>query len=1613
MKSKNEVLQEYEKKIVDLSRRNRLLNYPKNARLINFEITLEDFQQKFGVLDEFIIEFPHKELLQEEEKQESLLEEEVIEKNKYVPLTTPKGEKLLSTLSKLRLDAKRKFEEHGLHTLFMTFGRIRWKEPQVSKGSSQAVKGFDYNAPILLVPIQIQEKRNPKQTIITAYLEGSDITINKVVSLLLEKEYNSRPLILNEELLPKLPSLIEDINLQLKTVFEELKLIFEITPEIEIGQYTFYGQQIYEDINKHEEEFLENTFLDSLCTHTPIQQENLDVSTDNLDDFLKPETDFNVLDADTSQLAVIQKVLAGNHLNVQGPPGTGKSQTIVNLAANLLARGKTVLIVCEKQVALEVVFNRLKDKGLDKLCLPLFKYNSDKKTFAKSVIDDRDYISRMVFNVLNLDTPLIDREQHINQLRNYALALGKLVEPLDKTVYWVHGELARNQALTSLASVPWNGNDPLLIKYEDYKKIISLFESITPVYNITLNADHNHWHVVKHEHFSQDFVSRINNILKKIDTLLIEYQNLSLKFFILESVHDLKNYISVSNDVESLKEENLELEENYELYEAHSLLNEGRILAEEYFKISEVSTKKYKIPNSWDSNLLIEFENNIQKEASLSELFEASQKWTDIQEYSRKVKSKLSSIKKADFFEITPIEELLRYKNILEVDPVIIKMKDWKNLTGLQSAVNKLSNLNTIIIRLNEAKDIFDKWGIIHTALDKKKTLDIASNFIKKYNKFWRGLYSQYKEDCNSLKDWCNAKTPQKYYDYLEISNAIDNWFLLTQKFEVLKINFSREHIKKEEVIDNSIIPLLYNNSKKVLDNLIEQKQDAVPNKIVVVVEENENHLYISEVISYFEKIKFVTDSIRKYFQQEELLSSLSFNKIEKIYSNVASIFKALTKIYQNIINTLDESQYPQTVNNLIIDARAIAPLALNLDKIRKLNLEKIYTQGDVISFVINQNESYINLLNNVAKIKNALSIIKTDKKEKITIGDAKDALIEYKKLFPQWQSWIQQYENLLIELRELLSNEEGLAGSEKLTFKDFSKILHAMYEDQEGLGKWMLYRKYERQISDMGYGFFLEESKGKVIENPTALFSLSLWYAWLDKYYKNTPELKNFAVRDHTILINKFRKLEEEIMKINSTRILQKASKEIKEAAWNQAVFDKELVHQSQLKRGHKPIRKLVNSIGRHLIKYKQCWMMSPLTLSSYIPLGTLTFDVVIFDESSQMRVEHALGSIARAKQVVIFGDENQLPPTSFFEVNNEEDEENEEDSNNYESILHATKEILPGAEEILSYHYRSKYEDLITFSNHYIYDDRLITFPNPKQNSAAVEFVYVKNGVFASGETRRNEIEAKKVAELCKEYALTQPNKSLGVIAFSKAQETAIRDELGILLKKYPQLQPVLDEEGEKLEKFFIKNLESVQGDERDIIILSIGYGKDKNGNMFQRFGPIVNSTGFRRLNVAVTRAKEKIICVSSIKATDIVSENKSKGVQLLQKYLDYAEHGRSTITASKLAQNSINVAADSMFEEEVEKELQKAGLVIERQVGASGYKIDLAILDQKKKEYVLGIECDGAQYHSSYSARVNDRIRQENLKRLGWNIYRIWSQHWISNKEQIIDDILNSIS
>jgi superfamily I DNA and/or RNA helicase/very-short-patch-repair endonuclease len=403
------------------------------------------------------------------------------------------------------------------------------------------------------------------------------------------------------------------------------------------------------------------------------------------------------------------------------------------------------------------------------------------------------------------------------------------------------------------------------------------------------------------------------------------------------------------------------------------------------------------------------------------------------------------------------------------------------------------------------------------------------------------------------------------------------------------------------------------------------------------------------------------------------------------------------------------------------------------------------------------------------------------------------------------------------------------------------------------------------------------------------------------------------------------------------------------------------------------------------------------------------MAFDLIVMDEASQLRPEDALGAVVRGTQLVVVGDPKQLPPTSFFQrtLDDEADESDEKSAvAEGESIL----DIALGRYQPvrrLRWHYRSQHHSLIAFSNSEFYDDNLVVFPSAYHDHPELGVKYVDaKGIY---ENRRNALEAERVVEAILEHIMLHPSESLGVVTMNFEQRELIEELLDMKLKQDSFSSGWIDKKETTPEPFFIKNLENVQGDERDVIFISVTYGPDVQGNHFQRFSGVNTTSGQRRLNVLITRAKKRTVLFSSLDPDMIRAEaNTPWGVRALKGYLNFAKNGIS-------ARPEISPGAESSNEHEaaVGAVLKAEGYEVVPQVGVSGYFIDLAVRHPKKPgAFLLGVEFDGKSYHSGRSARDRDRLREMTLVNQGWKIHRIWSTDWFKNRNAEIARLLQRV-
>lgn len=470
-----------------------------------------------------------------------------------------------------------------------------------------------------------------------------------------------------------------------------------------------------------------------------------------------------------------------------------------------------------------------------------------------------------------------------------------------------------------------------------------------------------------------------------------------------------------------------------------------------------------------------------------------------------------------------------------------------------------------------------------------------------------------------------------------------------------------------------------------------------------------------------------------------------------------------------------------------------------------------------------------------------------------------------------------------------------------------------------------------------------------------------------------------------------------------------------------------KEFKRQANKKRGYLSIRKYMEQFGELVLELYPCFLVSPETVSEIFPLQEGLFDVIIFDEASQMFIENSLPAIYRGKQVIIVGDNKQLRPNRIFS-NRYIDEDGEDDSiaaMEEESLLDLAKINYNTVR--LTYHYRSKYKELINFSNYAFYGGTLKISPNTRINSdegLPIERVLVSGKWIG----RQNIEEAQNVVKILGElFRQRKNNETIGIITFNINQKQCIEDEINTVIGKDIEFKNYYTHEIEREEKnedksLFIKNIENVQGDERDIIIFSIGYAPNEKGEILTNFGSLSFEGGENRLNVAITRAKKKIYVVTSIEPERLEVENtKNNGAKLFKKYLQYVRAVSNcdnrevieileslVIRSSKIQPNTI----EDKFKKELSNLLIHRGYIVHENIGDFGYEMDIAIYDKDKAAYILGIDCDGKLYDTSCSARERDIHRQRYLESKGWKIVRVWSKQWYTDKESVIKKIEKAI-
>jgi very-short-patch-repair endonuclease/DNA polymerase III delta prime subunit len=610
------------------------------------------------------------------------------------------------------------------------------------------------------------------------------------------------------------------------------------------------------------------------------------------------------------------------------------------------------------------------------------------------------------------------------------------------------------------------------------------------------------------------------------------------------------------------------------------------------------------------------------------------------------------------------------------------------------------------------------------------------------------------------------------------------------------------------------------------------------------------------------------------------------------------------------------------------------------------------------------------------------------------------------------------EFQGALSHLTDALAAFEAKAGGpvrELLAKADYTLdrirgMAESIVQERAGLNHWCAWQRRRNEALDLDLGPLVEaiESGAVPLDEIPETFEAAYAAWWSERVVDEDEVLRTFSSAEHSDTIENFRQIDDAFLITTARYIAAKLSAGLpsqndvpQSSQWG--VIKREITRRAR----HKPVRQLMQEAPDAIMRLAPCLMMSPLSVAQYLSPKQSLFDVVIFDEASQITVWDAVGSIARGKQVIVAGDPKQMPPTNFF-TRSEDDVDGDID---YEGDLESILDELRSAnipELTLNLHYRSRRESLIAFSNNRYYDNKLVTFPAPERAERGVRLVRPR-GFYDRGKSRTNEEEARAiVAEVVRRLTSTNPevrNQTIGVVSFNSEQQSLIQDLLDCERSRNPDIEWAFAED--RTEPVFVKNLETVQGDERDVILFSVTYGPDRAGHVSMNFGPLNREGGERRLNVAMTRGRSEMVVFSTLHPDQIdLSRSGARAVADLKQFLEYAEKGPSVLGAA--VQGSLR-DFESPFEAAVASGLREKGWTVHPQIGVSAFRVDLGVVHPNRPGvYLAGVECDGAMYHSSAYARERDKIRQAVLEGLGWTLFRVWSTDWWINKGQALENL-----
>ena len=1516
-------------------------------------------------------------------------------------------------------------DEGGINTLFLTLGMIRWR----------TADGKEYKAPLLLVPMRLFRKSVKEG--FTLERSDEDTLLNVTLLELLRVDFEKTIRGIDPGDLPTdesgidVPRIFQIFRQELRD-FPDWELLDN---EVWLGNFSFQKSVMWDDLDKHADDLLANPVVNHLVNHPAesFTDDIEEVRSEQIDPDFPYTQIMTPLSADSSQLAAILSAERGKSFVLHGPPGSGKSQTIANIIAHCLYKGKSVLFVAEKRAALEVVHQRLSKLGLKPFCLELHSNKAGKRQVLDQFEEALNFHAGTGEEEWRRTAARLEGEK--KSLNEYVRLLHK-VHPNGLTVY---------DALTFL--IAHRGGKWEKCRYEGEALTLGREAAgrlVTDIPDSLRSAcrriPESAWADFKPVRARDAGYTAMREIAAMAEPLRQTAGQLSA------CLRRMQDFFKFPGRAESLAE----------------IETAAAAAAQLARPVTPIPGGFYS--PAWESD-----------RAVLDSLLDLSARRNGL----------LAALRRLGLARLRAGEVPSLTKRVKETDSPFT-LSSRVSAAGGGEDEDPIARLCAEVGRAGGHLAAACRY--VARALGVELPDEISESVVGSIARMINELRGPYAADLRIDADWPlfaekarPAAGVAKEHAFLTRQLTRFNSKLITEE-EADRLS---EQYQKTEHALMLVYPFVKRRLVRRVRRLQNDWRDPVPSYDSFPDLFNSMSAYASaaakvdgagplirkhapkawrggevdgELLNeYLETGDNVTRYARRAFGAgcETALKNLP-DRVGELRDETTELGRAATAIFQTIVRMYDKPlrELSRLVSDgALFDEATLAepafsetggpsgpvPLRDLLETLRQymaVHPRWLSAVGAAARLSLPRLESGLPDIEKTATWKESADHIDaalSSLPASLTGGDPAPlrarfaAILAGEEGSAPFECLGQIAKDLAEAAGAFRAQRDAFAGRLDIEpaglYADMTpgtavELADKITQNTDVFEEWCNWNRASAEAREMGAASVLGLLADRKIA-PDELgeaFRCALCAKMVDEALTREPVLGDFLAGNHEQIRRDFLDNDEKYREQVRGRIVADLAVRMKERLAGPDA-DRELgllKHELRKKTRIKPVRAILDSLPNLLTALKPCLLMSPISVAQYLPASRQKFDLVIFDEASQIQTSDAIGAIARGNQLIVVGDPKQLPPTSFFQRAHDE-EPDEDEFEDLESILDEC--LTARLHEIhLRWHYRSRHESLIAFSNRHYYDSGLYTFPAAaaEGDGLGVHFRLVKEGVYDRAKKRTNPIEARALVDDAV-ARMTRPEfrgKSLGIVTFSEAQKGMIEDLLEEERQNHPEIDPFFS--ADYPEPVFVKNLENVQGDERDVMYFSIGYGRDADGNISMNFGPVNRVGGERRLNVVVTRAKEAVYVFSSITSSDIdlgrISDN-TLGPYHLKEYLEYAEKGAGYLRRDL---GDGDEGAKDLFVREVASVLRRAGYHVREKLGLSRYKIDLAVSrPESDGAFTIGIECDGPTYARAATARDRDILRQTVLGGLHWNILRVWSVQWFKARRNAEETLLAQVA